>query len=236
LFNILEEILRILIEREPTYWHQRIVLLWPDFSGVENIPSIGLRLLRIHDLQVHRPRREIALLNGVEHVLDVVVWLFACQSCGIFFCKVLNSSIRLEVDLYVFKRSVVRLAELERVHTEAVDVAERSRNAALTEELHKAMYAFLVVVVEVPVHGCIWHVALRMTLVAPVQGGELDGIADEKHRQVVTNDIIVSFVRVKLHGPSSNVANRVWKALFPSGGAYPHQDLSLFTHLREDIS
>ena len=39
--------------------------------------------------------------------------------------------------------------------------------------------------------------------------GELDGVLDEEHGYVVTDDVPVPFIRVELDGKPTNVANRV---------------------------
>jgi len=46
--------------------------------------------------------------------------------------------------------------------------------------VHEFVDPFLVVVVEIPEHGCVREVSLGMPFVSTVYGGKFDGVADEE--------------------------------------------------------
>lgn len=168
LLNVLEVVVGVAVESQPTNGSQRVVLLWPDAGDVKNIPAVSFRLLWIHGLEVHRPGGVVPLLNGIVQVLDMVVRLFSRQLDSFIRLKVLDASVRLEMDLDIFEGAVFWLAELEGVVPETVDVAQRLGDTAPSEELHEAVDTFLVVVVKVPEHGRVRDVGLGMTFVGAI--------------------------------------------------------------------
>lgn len=54
----------------------------PRKSVVEDIDGSILCLLGGHDLEIDRVLREVASLNRLIEVFDVVIWLFACKAHG----------------------------------------------------------------------------------------------------------------------------------------------------------
>ncbi len=50
----------------------------------------------------------------------------------------------------------------------AIDVAKRSWNAALTEQMHQSVDALGVVDMEIPKHAVVWNIRLRVPLVRTV--------------------------------------------------------------------
>lgn len=63
----------VLVQRKLGHWLQGIVLVWPNLRHIEDVPAVALGLLGVHDLEIQRPCRVIALLNGVVEILDVIV-------------------------------------------------------------------------------------------------------------------------------------------------------------------
>jgi hypothetical protein len=114
--------------------------VWPDAGIVEDVPAVGLGIFGIHDLEVHSPGWVVALFNGVIHILDVVVWLFARETYSVGRIHGDITGIGLEMYLDVLEAPIVGLAELERVNTVHVDVAKRLWHTSLTEKLHQGMH------------------------------------------------------------------------------------------------
>lgn len=49
--------------------------MWPDFSHIKDVPAIFLCFFCSHHLNVNRPGWEVSLLDGLEEVLQVMVWV-----------------------------------------------------------------------------------------------------------------------------------------------------------------
>jgi hypothetical protein len=141
LLDVAVIVVGVLVERELADRDQGVVLVWPDAGIIEDVPSVGLGVLWVHDLQVHSPGWVVALFNGVVHILDVVVWLFAREADGVGSIHGDIAGIGLEMYLDVLEAPIVGLAELERVNTVHVDVAKRLWNTSLAEKLHQGMHA-----------------------------------------------------------------------------------------------
>ncbi len=60
--------------------------------------------------------------------------------------------------------------------------------------------------------------AIRFLLGRVDQVGELDGVLDEEHRDVVADDVPVAFLGVELHGEAAHVARDVGRALVAGDG------------------
>lgn len=104
------------------------------------------------------------------------------------------------------------------MNTVAIDVFQRSRNAALSKQVHKSMDSFWVVFVKVPKHGIIWHVCLRVSFMTPVHGWKLDGIPNKEDGQVIENKVLDTLLCVKLCCPTSNISNGVTGPFFAANG------------------
>ena len=59
---------------------------------------------------------------------------------------------------------------------------------------------------------CLWHFVVGLRFDGMYQVGELNGILNKKHRDVVPNQVVVPFLRVKLDGKSSDVAGQICRA------------------------
>lgn len=91
------------IECELSKWPQRMVFMRPDFSHIEDVPSVLLHLLSGHRLNISCPTREVALCDVLEQVLDIVIRVFASDLCGFCLGEVLDSLIGLHVNLDIDK-------------------------------------------------------------------------------------------------------------------------------------
>lgn len=98
--------------------------------------------------------------------------------------------------------------------TEAIDVSQGSWNTALSEQVHQSVNPLRVVYVEVPEHGVVWYIGLRVSLVAPVHGGELDRIPNEEYGKIVEDEVLDALFGIELCCPASNIADRVAGPLF----------------------
>lgn len=97
------------------------------------------------------------------------------------------------------------------------------------------MCALRVVDVEVPKHARIRHIRSRMAFVTPVHTGELDGIADEKHRQVIKNKVMIALLGVELCRPSSDISDGIGCTFLSSNGRYAAKHFGLLADATEEL-
>ena len=101
--------------------------------------------------------REVALLDSFLKICELAVRLNACDLCTFGVRIEMNTLIRLERKANIMVRPV-GFGELIRVRAIAVDMPDRRWQAAISEQEHQSMYAFVVVDVEVPKHIGTWAV------------------------------------------------------------------------------
>jgi len=70
----------------------------PDPGHIEDIPAVVFCLFWLHDLKVHSPRREIALLNGVVKVGGMVVGVLSCNFICFCLREIFDALVSLEMD------------------------------------------------------------------------------------------------------------------------------------------
>ena len=72
----------VLVQSQLADGNQRVVGVGPDFGHVENVPTVTLRVLGLHDLEVNRPGGEVAPGNSIVEIGGVVVRTFAGELDG----------------------------------------------------------------------------------------------------------------------------------------------------------
>jgi hypothetical protein len=87
------------------------------------------------------------------------------------------------------------------------------------------MQTFRVVQVKVPEHGIVWNIGLGVSLVAPIHGGEFDRISDKENWQVIADEILDSFFRVKLGSPAPHVSDSIAGTFFTTHSGNPGSQL-----------
>ena len=80
-----------------------ILLVRPSVRAIKNINWRFLGLLRGHDLDEHLPRRVVSLLDGVEEVFQMVVWICPGQAdSGVsVHCFDAVGGLKMPLDIYV---------------------------------------------------------------------------------------------------------------------------------------
>jgi len=104
------------------------------------------------------------------------------------------------------------------MHTKRIDMSQRSRNSPLPKKMHQGMHALRIINMKIPEHVVIGYIGARMSLVAAVHAGELDGVADEEDGEVVEYEILVAFGGEEACGPAVDVAHCVGGALLAGDG------------------
>ena len=65
------------------------------------------------------------------------------------------------------------------------------------------------------------------------QVGKLDGVLDEKYRDVVAHQIPIALISVEFHRKAAHIAGQVRRSFGPCHSGKPHENLGLFAHSRK---
>ena len=80
-----------------------------------------------------------------------------------------------------------------------------------------------------------WDIAIRCALEGMNHIRELDGVPDEKDRQVVSYKIIVSILSVELNGKSAGVPHCISRATATGYGRKPYKYRCLFIRILKEF-
>ncbi len=191
---------------------ERVVGVRPDLRQVEGVEAVGLRVLVWHHLHVEIPGREVARLDGLVEVAAIVIGVCAGDDLGLP---------GLDLDIALVGREVVLHPEplassvdpLVGVRTEAGHLTPRTRQAAVAHEVGDLVGGLRRERPEVPLHVGVAQARPRQPLLRVDEVRELDAVADEEHRGVVADDVVVAFRGVELHREATHIAPGVWTAL-----------------------
>lgn len=64
--------------------------MWPDFCHVNDIPTVRLSFAGVHNLEIDIPHGIIFSFDGLGHVLDIKIRVFACKSSFFLSSKILT--------------------------------------------------------------------------------------------------------------------------------------------------
>lgn len=81
----------------------------PDLGHVEDVPLVGLRILGVHDLDIHIPHGIVTLLNMIVKILDQVIWVLSGDFRGRCGIEVANALLGLDMNLDVLEGAVLHL-------------------------------------------------------------------------------------------------------------------------------
>lgn len=104
------------------------------------------------------------------------------------------------------------------VNAIAIDISERRRNTPRSKQVHQSMDTLRVILVEIPEHGIIWHIGLRVPLVASVHGRKFDGVPNKEDRKIIEDKILNTLLRIEFGCPTSDITNCVGRSLFSTDG------------------
>lgn len=180
----------------------------PSESVVKNINRGFRDTFWFDDLHVEQPSRILAILDGVEQILHMVVWLCARKTKSSGRIESLDSTLLLQVPFDIDK-TTIGFVECVRVDAISSNVTQRSWDTPLTEELHQSMNAFRIVDVIVPEHGVVWDIRPWVLFMASVHAWKLDRVSQEENWQVIEDEIVVALFCVELDRPSSYIADGI---------------------------
>src|SRR5450759_134393 len=114
---------------------------------------------------------------------------------------------------------------------------QRARQRAIRHDPHHHMHRLRGERNEIPegiVRGCrLGESPVRLHLYSMDQVRELDGILDEKDRDVIADQIPISFFGVELDRKSADVPRRVYRTCATSNSRYSGEHRSLLPHFGE---
>ena len=152
--------------------------------------------------------------------------VLANDDLGFGVGEVLDALLRLEVELDPMAL-VFRVNEAEGVTAEAVHVPVGRRNAAVAHDDRDLVQGFWQRRPEIPVVLGAAHIGARIAFDRVVEIGELERVAQEKHRRVVAHKIPVAFFRIKLHGKPPDIAFGIGRTTLTGYGSKPGKQFSL---------
>src|SRR5450756_693261 len=123
------------------------------------------------------------------------------------------------------------------MNTKAFDHPERTRYCAIRHDPHHRMHGFRRERNEIPervVRGRrLWKAAVGFHLYGMDEVGEFDGILDEENWDVVTDQVPVAFLGVKLDGKPAYVTRGIDRTRAACDGRYASKYGRLLTYLGE---
>jgi hypothetical protein len=222
LLDLGEHVGRVAIEHEAPDRDPRVVRVAPDHGHVERVVAVGVGVGHRHHLHADLPLGRAAALQVLVQVARRMVGVAARQRGRRRTAQRAHAGLGPEVVLHEDTRAG-RVHPRERVHAEAVHVPVRRRRAAVAEQHGDHVRRLGRVREEVPERVGVLESGRRVALVRVHHVGELHRVADEEHRQVVADEVVVALLRVELDGEAAWVAFAVGRAALAADGREAHQ-------------
>lgn len=211
LLNLCKIIVGPAIELDHAHFDQRIVCLRPDLGEIEGIVLVHLRLLVGHDLDEHRPAREVAAFDRVEQIAAVALAIVGDECGCLGIGEVLDALLRAEMELdpNTFLGGV---DHRKGVTAETVHMPEALRDAPVGHDDRHLVQRFGQQRPEIPVVIGRAQAGARVALDGVVEIRKTQRVAEEKDGRVIADDVPVAFLRVELQRKAADVAFRVGRA------------------------
>lgn len=162
---------------------------------------------------MHVPRREVALLDGVEEIANGIVGVGAGELVGLLGRQVLDALSGLEVELAVVSFALL-VGELEGVRAVAVHESVAIRGAAVAEQEHDLVRGLRSQRDEVPEHVGVFQMRLRVAFLGVDEAREEDRVTNEEDRRVVADDVPDAIISVEFDCKASGITSSVSAAAF----------------------
>src|SRR5574344_507717 len=207
LLNILEIVVRGVVVLHFANFYQWEIFVAPRLGDVKWILLIVQCLLLGHNLEVHLPFRKITSFDGVIQIALMAFSIFSNDFSSFFVSQILNTLLSHQMELHP-KANSVFIDKAIGVRTKAMHVAIRSRNASIGHHHRNLMKSFGKHCPKVPIVLSRAHVGSRVSLYSMIQIGELERVANKEYRGIVSYQIPVAFIGIKLNGKATNVTFR----------------------------
>ena len=236
LLDLREVVLRVPVQLHGADLDQRVVSVRPDLGEVERVEAVGLGVLVRHDLDVQVPGREVAGVDVFLQVADVEVARPTPASClGLVAGHGLDALVGLEVVLDP-ETLALGVDPLVGVRAVALHFTPGGRQAAVAHQPGDLVRGLGGQGPEVPLHVGVAQVGARQALLRVDEVRELDAVADEEHRGVVADEVVVALGGVELHGEAAGVAPGVGGAALAGDGGEADQHLGLGARLEDSAA
>eukprot|EP00166_Cyanidium_caldarium_P003367 ctg_325.g94 len=201
----------------------RKVLLGPLLGVVQHVaPREMIRSgSLVHGLDVERPLRVVAAVDGVDEVMGGVRKVISTDHNRLVVQQVFDAARRAPVELDIGRLAVAR-QQSERVHAAAAHVAVVARDALVVVQKREHIQTLRVMAQKVQNAPALLPLGARVRFESVNEVGELDGIADEEHRKVVAHQIPDALARVKLDGETAWVPQRLRRVAGVNDGGEAH--------------
>ena len=233
LLDLGEVVLGVAVQLHHAHLDQRVVGVRPDLGQVEGVVGCLLGVSLGHDLDIQRPFRKFAALDGVEEILLVAFAGLADEGLGLFVGEGAMALLHLEVEFHP-EAFALGIPETVGVAAVAVHEARAGRDAPVAHQDGDLVQGFGRQAPEVPGGRGAAQVGARMALLRVDEVGELERIADEEDRRVVAHQIPVALVGVELHGKAAHVTLGVGRAHLSGHGGKARDQRRDLAHFRED--
>src|SRR5580658_370871 len=195
-----------------------------------------VRFLLCKELNRKFPLRKVAGSDGVEHVAPVKIRVSARDLDRLVPDGRLQTQLWAPMELHESRLAGI-VNQSKTMDTESLDHPQRARQRAIGHDPHHHVHRFWREGNKIP-EGVVRCCGLRETSVRLHFHGmdeiwEFDGILNEEDGNVISDQIPVSFLRVKLHRKPAYVPRRVHRTSTACDGGQSCKDGRLLTNLGE---
>ncbi|MNC43883.1 hypothetical protein D3C75_927680 [compost metagenome] len=181
------------------------VYIRPDFGGVQWIELIAAQLFGFEYLHIQVPLWKIPFVDMADQIVGHVAVISTLHLSNALGRKVSGALQALPVELDVM-HFVLGIDELVGMYAVAVHFPIAGGNAGVGIQLGEGAGGFGYVGKEIEMPGAVTQIGAWVGLERVDHVRELDGIANEKSREIVAHQIPVAVGGVELGGEAARVA------------------------------
>lgn len=211
------EVINVLIQSELSNFDERVVTMRPYFSGVVDIKSVALSILKWHDLDIPSPRGEVSFLNRGKQVMGGKIFINFAHLSSFRGSICLDPLVSLEV---VLDQECLTLGvhPLERVIPVSIHMTVTVWSSTVREENCQVMKTIGGAREEVEDVVEVGGVCNWVSLQSMDEVWEFDWVLMEEHRSVVSDHVEVAFLSVEFDCESSGISVGVIGATLTNSG------------------
>ena len=206
----------------------------PDLGKVKGVVGTFRRVLLRHHLNGQFPAGKVAPLDALEEVTLMAFPVLADNRLSLFIAQVtyplLGDEVKLDPVPFVFC-----IDETEGVASEAVHMTVGIGNAPIAHNDSDLVQGLRQRGPEVPVVAGAAHVGIGVALDGMVEVWELERVAKEKYRRVVTHEIPVALFGIELGRKAPDVPLGVGSAALAGHRGKAGEGLGLLPHFGENL-
>ncbi|KPY54789.1 Peroxisomal catalase [Pseudomonas syringae pv. solidagae] len=220
---------RVTVQLQLAHLDQRVFFLRPGLGHVERVFMMIRRLSFGHQLDAHLPLGEVALLDGSEQIALSVIRISTGNARSLCGRQILDPLAGLVMPLHPMTLTCCT-DEAIGVAAEAVHVTVAVRNATIGEQNSDLVQRFRRVRPEISHHLRALQIGLRQALLSVNEIREFQGVTDKEHRRVVTDDVPVTFLGVKLDRKATRVTLGISRTTLAAYGGEAQENRRLLAN------